>query len=541
MKNLLFILISVTCLQSYAQEHAWVFLKNKPNEAAYIATPLMMLSQRALDRRTTQKIALDIKDVPVEVSYYNALKNAAGITVLAKSKWLNAIHVLGEETAVNNLRTTFSFIESIEFANDALNSILILKPVSKRSVPHQNKFKKKLADFNYGNATNQIEMLGGHILHQNGFTGAGMHIAVIDAGFPNVNTLDAFSRIRANNQILGGYDFVAKSDNFYSGHNHGTNVLSDIAGYIEGVFVGTAPDASFYLFRTEDDVNETPLEESLWVAAAERADSLGVDIINTSLGYTTFDNPNYDYSYADLDGKTAFISRGAEIGASRGMLLVNAAGNSGNNAWKYIGVPADAASVFSIGAVNAAETIAVFSSFGPTPDGRIKPDVLAHGQSVYVINHTSGAAVTSNGTSFSSPVIAGVIACFWQAFPNKTNLEIMQIIRESADRYTNPTDQYGYGVPDFAAAYGTTLSVKDVLLNTINVYPNPVENILTLANFQGDLGAYKAIVYNVLGEQVFKQNEITSSQLDLSELKKGVYFLTISNENKQEVFKLFKK
>ena len=324
-----------------AQEDAWVYLKNKPNAATFIATPLTMLSQRALDRRTKQDIAIDSKDVPLDATYYLQIKNATGITVLAKSKWMNAIHVQGTQTAINNLKTTFSFVDTIEFANRALNAKgVVLQEVTE--VKKRNKFAEISTTFNYGNATNQIEMLKGDFLHQQGFTGTGMHIAVIDAGFPNVNTLAAFKRLRDNNQILGGYDFVNRSTDFYTGHNHGAKVLSDIGAYVENEFVGTAPDASFYLFRTEDASKETPLEETLWVEAAERADSLGVDVINTSLGYTTFDNPNYNYSYADMDGKTTFISRGAEIGVSRGMILVNSAGNEGNDPWKYMGAPSDA-------------------------------------------------------------------------------------------------------------------------------------------------------------------------------------------------------
>ncbi|MBL4642502.1 MAG: S8 family serine peptidase, partial [Flavobacteriaceae bacterium] len=308
MKKLFPLFVFLISLQLFAQEDAWVYLKDKPNSATYLATPLTMLSQRALDRRTRQNIVLDSKDVPVDASYYSLIKSATGITILAKSKWLNAIHVQGTQTDINNLKSTFSFVDLIEFANNSLNAKAKVAPRSSDK-KNKNKFAEINTTFNYGTATNQITMLKGDFLHQEGYSGSGMQIAVIDAGFPNVDALDAFKRLRDNNQILGGYDFVNRNTNFYAGHNHGTNVLSDIGGYIDGEFVGTAPDASFYLFITEDANNEVPLEESLWVEAAERADSLGVDVINTSLGYTTFDNANYNYSYADMDGKTAFISR----------------------------------------------------------------------------------------------------------------------------------------------------------------------------------------------------------------------------------------
>jgi len=540
MKKLFSLLAFLISLQLFAQEDAWVFLKNKPNSAAYFASPLTMLSQRALDRRTKQNIAIDSIDVPIDVRHYSLVKNTFGITVLAKSKWLNAIHVQGTQVDIKNLKTTYTFVDKIEFANKTLNAKGISSKKSTQKTK-RNKFEKTTTNFNYGNAANQISMLKGDFLHQIGYTGTGMQIAVIDAGFPNVNTLAAFQRLRDNNQILGGYDFVDRSTDFYKGNNHGTNVLSDIGGYIDSQFVGTAPDASFYLFRTEDAENEVPLEESLWVEAAEMADSLGVDVINTSLGYTTFDNAAYNYTYNDMDGKTTFITRGAEIGVSRGMILVNAAGNEGNDDWKYMGAPADAASIFTVGAVNATGNIAAFSSFGPTSDGRIKPDVLAQGQNVYVINHISGTAVTSNGTSFSSPIMAGIVACFWQAFPDLTNLQIMQRIRESADKYNNPTAQEGYGIPNFENAY-SILGVEDQnFLNVTTVYPNPVNNNFTIQTSLQSLENTQIQIFNVIGKKVFEKIGLRTKKVNVSQLHSGIYILKITNGNQQKTIKLIKK
>ncbi len=540
MKKLFSLFIFLISLQLFAQEDAWVFLKDKPSSAAFLATPLTMLSQRALDRRTRQNIALDSKDIPIEATYYNQIKSATGITVLAKSKWLNALHVQGTQVNINNLKTSFSFIQSIEFADNSLNTNGKKFPKS-NTITKRQKFNQTTTDFNYGNTKNQTEMLKADFLHQQNFTGNGMVIAVIDAGFPNVNSLSAFARIRNNNKILGGYDFVNRSTNFYSGHNHGTNVLSTIAGYIDGQFVGTAPDASFYLFRTEDSSQEVPLEESLWVEAAERADSLGVDVINTSLGYSTFDESRYNYSYADLNGQTTFITRGAEIGATRGMIIVNSAGNEGNKTWKYISAPADAISVFTVGAVNATKVIAPFSSFGPTSDNRIKPDVAAQGQDVYVLDENTGTPRTSNGTSFSSPIMAGVVACFWQAFPNLTNTQIMQKIRESADRYNNPHEQYGYGVPNFQNAY-TVLSIdhQDFVKNT-SVFPNPVTNQIIIQTSVKDLQQVQIQIYTIIGKKVFEQNGLKTKTIDLSNLKNGIYILQLKNKDQQKNVKLIKK
>jgi subtilisin family serine protease len=540
MKKLLLLFAFLISSQFFAQEDAWVYLKDKPNSETYLATPLKMLSQRALDRRARQNIEVDVIDVPIDDAYYSQIESTSGITVKAKSKWLNAIHVFGLQEDISNLKTNFTFIESIEFANDGLNAKGKRTKHSSKS-NHQNKFAEMKADYNYGVAETQITMLKGDFLHQEGFTGSGMHIAVIDAGFPNVDQLQAFQKIRDNNQILGGYDFVNRSKSYFTGHNHGTNVLSDIAGYIEGVFVGTAPDASFYLFITEIIDKEVPLEESLWVEAAERADSLGVDVINTSLGYTTFDNPNYNYSYADMDGKTAFISRGADIIASRGMILVTSAGNSGSNSWKYMGAPGDAASVFTVGAVNASEDIASFSSFGPTSDGRVKPDVLAHGENVFVIDHQIGTPKPSNGTSFSSPVMTGVVACFWQATPELTSTQVMQKIRESADRYSNPDEQYGYGIPNFKTAYETVLNVdKQNFINTTTIYPNPVSASFTLKMKRNDLNGVHVKIYNLLGKKVYEQGNLKSSVLNVSVLNSGIYILKITSGKSQKTIKLVK-
>jgi hypothetical protein len=477
--KLLFLILFFSLTSLFAQEDAWVYFNDKPNEASYYSTPLNMLTQRSLDRRARYGIALDIKDVPLELTYVSQINSSTGITILARSKWLNALHIQGSKAAIDNL-LSFSFVQSIEYANKSLTSS---KPSKTSKIIKKGIDKLKFeGTINYGTAANQIEMLGGETLHQNDFRGAGMQIAVIDAGFPGVNTFNSFKRIRDNGQILGGYDFVARSSNFYGGNSHGTSVLSTIAGYLEnGVngattnFSGTAPDASFYLFRTENAPVEVKLEESLWVEAAERADSLGVDVINTSLGYSVFfDNPDHNYSYVDMDGQTAFITRGAEIAFSRGMVLVSSAGNEGNDpVWPYINAPADGPSVLTVGAVNSAGTIASFSSFGPTSDNRLKPDVCAQGQGTYLIN-SSGNVTSGNGTSFSSPVLTGVVTCLWQAFPNKTNAEITQLIKESAHLYLAPTNQEGYGIPNFTTIFESLFDDLDGdgVLNTLDICLN---------------------------------------------------------------------
>jgi len=536
-KLLLFFLL-FSLVKLFAQvEDAWVYFNDKPSETAFVSAPLTMLTQRALDRRTRYNIPIDFKDIPVEASYITQVQNSVGINVKAKSKWLNAVHVQGLQSDISNL-LNLSFVAQIEYANKSLNT-------SGKEIIHKKNTQKKKSldfktDFNYGNASNQIQMLKGDVLHQNNFTGDSMQIAIIDAGFPGVDNFAAFQGLRDKNQILGGYDFVNRNDNFYTGHYHGMSVLSTIAGYIDNEFIGTAPDAKFYLFISEDYLNETPLEESLWVEAAERADSLGVDVINTSLGYTTFDNPNYNYSYNDMDGQTTFISRGAEIAFSRGMIVVNAAGNEGSSSWKYISAPADAPSVLSIGAVDAFGVIANFSSYGPTVDGRIKPDVCAQGANVYIIN-SSGSIATSNGTSFASPITTGVIACLWQAFPNKTNTEIIQLVKESSHLYASPTAQEGYGIPDFEVVYNILdFEKRENEITDFSLFPNPAKNSINL-KFPADVENIGVSIYNLLGKKVFQKNiQKNNPTADVSYLAKGIYMVQIEGNNSVKTLKLLK-
>ena len=391
---------------------------------------------------------------------------------------------------------------------------------SRKKLRNSDKSKKTKIDYAYGTSANQIQMLNGQVLHQQNYTGSGKIIAVLDAGFPGVNTTQPFQRLRDNNQILGGYNFVLRNPDFYTGVSHGTSVLSTMGGYKESSLVGTAPDASYYLFITEDDTSENPVEESLWVEAAEKADSLGVDIINTSLGYFEYDNTAYSHTYSEMNGTTTYMSRGAEIAFSRGMIIVASAGNSGNSADPHIAVPADAVSVIAVGAVNSAKSLASFSSIGPSSDNRIKPDVMAQGQTD-VLSDELGNIVTANGTSFSSPIMAGMVACLWQAFPLKTNKEIRDLIIKSGDRYATPNNQYGFGIPNFSLAL--TLSVDAFSKNDFIFYPNPVNDSISISLPGGhDKGSF--LIYNVLGQKI-SDNDITSqtSNISLKSLDKGIY------------------
>jgi hypothetical protein len=535
MKKIFALLFVFTTLVSFAQEDAWVYFNGKPESATFLDNPLTMLTQRSLDRRTAQNIALDLLDVPVHQPYIDQIENAAGISVMAKSKWYNAVHVRGSQSQIEAL-SALSFVDHIRFANPTLN--IADRMVKTKSIKKVNKVFETAADFNYGNSANQIEMLNGHLLHQQDYTGTGKVIAVMDGGFPGVNTASAFARLRNNNLILGGYDYVNRNADFYTGISHGTLVLSTMGGYTDNQLVGTAPDAAYYLFITEDGNNEGPLEESLWVEAAEEADRLGVDIITTSLGYSNFDNPDYSHTYEDMNGNSTFISQGVNYAFSRGIICVVSAGNEGNDDWHYITAPADAFNALAVGAVDADGDYAGFSSQGPSFDGRVKPDVAAQGQAAVGAN-TMGNTITANGTSFSGPIIAGMVASFWQAVPQMTNAQIMQFIKESASIYSNPDDEIGYGIPNFAEALEAALQTQIFdHAKKFAIFPNPAGNSVNVVIPSG----FAALtLYNTIGQKVLQQYVSETDVIALDHLNSGVYLYQIESNGFSQNGKLIKK
>ena len=516
-------------------EDAWVYFNAKPNAQNFLDNPSEMLSQRALDRRQNQNIALSFTDIPLEKTFVSQIKSSTGITIKAQSKWLNALHIQGTQADILALKS-FLFVDKVVFANRNLN--VTSKKVSENQIVKTNDKLKTTVDYNYGLSANQIQILNGQVLHQQNYTGAGKIIAVLDAGFPGVNTTQPFQNLITNNRILGGYDFVSRNGNFYTGDDHGTMVLSTMGGYQENALIGTAPDASYYLFITEDDASEGPIEESLWVEAAEKADSLGVDIITTSLGYFGgFTNPNYSHIYSDMNGNTNFISRGAEIAFSKGIIVVASAGNEGNTGEPHIGSPADAVSVITVGSVTSSKLRSGFSSIGPSFDGRIKPDVMSRGTAA-VVSNASGTITTASGTSFSCPIMAGMIACLWQAFPSKTNQQIREMILASSDRFTTPNNTYGYGIPNFGSALGVENFQNS---EQFSVYPNPVQTTVSFL-FSGQSEVASVIIYSVLGQKLIeKQITKQNGTLSLLSLKSGLYFYTFDAEGLHKTGKIVKQ
>ena len=309
---------------------------------------------------------------------------------------------------------------------------------------------------------------------------------MLDAGFFKYQNIAAFDSLKINGQLKMTWDFVDNNASVNEDDAHGMQCLSILAANLPGAFVGTAPASSYYLFRTEDVASEFPVEEQNWLAAAEKADSIGVQLISSSLGYNTFDDASFNYTYADMNGKKTMITRGAAMASNKGMIVMNSAGNSGSSAWKYLIAPSDGIDVLAVGAVNSLKQIAPFSSYGPSSDNRVKPDIASVGWNTFLIS-TNGTVAQGNGTSFSNPNIAGLVACLWQAFPEFSNKEIIAAVRKSGDRYSNPDVRTGYGIPNMRLAYEmlekerNSRKAKGILkADRLRIYPNPMTDQFTI-------------------------------------------------------------
>ena len=541
MKKLLLLFAIILVQQGYGQtEDAWVFFADKENVAASLADPILIMTQEAIDRKALQGTLIDERDVPVNEDYITQIKDATGINVFAKSKWMNCVYVQGTQANIEAL-LDLSFVIDVEYANKSLNLFPGVPVEDKFAL--ENESAGQRITYNYGAAANQIEMLSGDFLHELDYAGADMIIAVLDAGFPTVNTNPGFASMVSEGRLLGTYDFQARTTNVDGTSSHGTNTSSDIGGFLVNQFVGTAPQASYYFFVTEYTPTETPVEEAHWVEALERSDSLGVDVINTSLSYKGYDDTSYTHSYADLDGQTTFAARGGNIAFDKGMILVCSAGNSGNSGSPFPGTPADSPGVLTIGAVDSNGNYVSFSSRGPTVDGRLKPDVMAQGSGSAVIS-TGGYVDFSSGTSFSSPIMAGVVACLWQSRPEVPNAQIMQVVRESAHLFNNPTNQMGYGIPNFEDAYIALQELgieEEFLLSNFALYPNPVSSRINIS-FPQQIQNAQFTVHSILGKEVLTTEiSATSNIVDIETLSAGMYIATISANNNRISFKIIKE
>jgi subtilisin family serine protease len=449
---------NVTSAQKYL-----IRFTNKGNSSFSLSNPSAFLSQRAIDRRTRYGIALDSTDLPVSAAYLDSLRAVPGVMVLNASRWLNQVSIQVTNNSALSRISLFPFVTSTapianriwKFGNQ--NPAISGKLSSKRKSQKPVQEEQITADFfDYGRTFNQIHLHNGEFLHNIGLRGQGMIIGMLDAGYQNYTTLKGFDSVHKNNQILGTWDFVANNSAVADDHSHGAHCFSIIAGNIPGTFIGTAPKAGFYLFRTENVSSENPIEEHDWVCGAERLDSAGGDVISSSLGYFRFDKSQLNHTYADMNGNITIAARGADLAAKKGILVVNSMGNEGTTSWKYLTTPADGDSVLTVGAVNVNGQSAALSGYGPSSDGQVKPDVVAVGAGTW-LQFANNSIGTGNGTSFATPIIAGLATCLWQGFPEQNNMSIIQALRLSSNNVSNPNDRIGYGIPDVRKAVAILL------------------------------------------------------------------------------------
>ncbi len=456
---LLLFFLTLGTLQSQAQFSRYIIrLKNKTGTPYSVNNPSQFLTQRSIDRRLRYNIPVDETDLPITPRYIDSIRSVSNVIVLNWSKWLNQVCISTTDAAALDRINSFDFVESssaiavrMNRSTERRNSKFAIENTSSAARPAVTLNTNDYYD--YGLSYDQVHMHNAEFLHNYGFRGQGMQMCITDDGFYNYTGLPTFDSARNNNQILGTWDFVSNNNTVQDDDNHGMKCFSTIAANMPGSFVGTAPAASYYLYRTEDVASEYPVEEQNWAAAAERGDSLGIDVFSVSLGYTTFDNSSFDQTYDDMNGNSSMIARAVNLAAKKGMLVVAAAGNDGNNEWHYISTPGDADSALTIGAINISRQPASFSSYGPNSDGQIKPDVAAIGSGATVASTTTGLPVSGNGTSFACPIMAGIATCLWQAFPEIKNMDIIEGLRQSADQYTAPDDRKGYGIPDVKKAF----------------------------------------------------------------------------------------
>ena len=510
-------------------ELVFVFFKDKPNKSVFYANPSSELTQKSLDRRINLGIALNDQDAPLEITYIQTIQNL-GFAVTDKSKWLNGVAVNATSDQILQLRA-LPFVEKVEsFVKNPAGKIAVL----------QNKFQESATNkmnFNYGLATDQINQINLKPLHDGGYTGKGITIAVIDTGFPTVDTGVAYERLRTNGQIKGGFNYLTKNSDIYNTtlSSHGSQCLGTIGGYIEGNFVGSAPDADFYLYVTEDAKKEVPEEELYLIQAAEEADRKGVDIITVSLGYNQFDDARYNYTYSDMTGEKSFVARGLQVATEKGIFTLVSAGNEGSIAWKYITTPADNAKVFTIGAVTSTGSSSAFSSFGPNALGVVKPDAAARGTKTY-FGYGNGA-YSGDGTSYATPLAAGGVACLLQALPKTTSREeIKQKLRETASLYPNINNQKGYGILNFGAIYSSYLSLIQLSKSPFKIYPNPVKNHL---HIQSNEEIIEMELYDVSGRKI--KNIQHKNRIDIADLHKGIYLIKVKTRTQSYIEKLIKE
>jgi serine protease AprX len=454
------VLIFLVSIAKAQEKLVVVRFKDKINSHFQLSHPREFLSANAITKRTKYHLPINELDLPVNEAYISQVLQLDGIALKSISKWLNQIAINISNDSQLAALYRFPFVDKIIYSNitdfpkksnkwnveNAISNQLLHSSASSH-------ISRNTSEYNYGLSENQIKIHQADFLHNHGFKGENMKLAILDAGFYRYDALPTFDSVRTNNQIKEVWDFVANDSSVSEDNSHGMKCFSIIAANMPGSFVGSSPNSNFYLYRTEDVGSEMPIEEHNIAVAVERADNIGIDVCSISLGYTTFDDPSLNYTYADMNGNTSISANAVDIAASKGILMVVSAGNEGNSSWQFITTPADADSCLTIGAVDVNGTPAGFSSIGPSSDGDIKPDVASVGVNTIVANNFDGSPTSGSGTSFSCPNMAGIATCLWQAFSEVSNMELISAIRKSASRFENPDDKTGYGIPDAKKAF----------------------------------------------------------------------------------------
>ncbi len=505
-----------------------VLLKDKANNTYSLDKPLDFLSQRALDRRKKNNIKLSSHDLPPSKTYIDQLK-AAGATVWYQSRWLNAALVLADSATAKKI-LALPFVKGFE--NNGPLDLGAGNNLRRRS---KFEVEERLADsLNYGNNTVQSEMIGVQNLHNVQYLGQNMLIAVMDDGFNKVDKNTTMKHLFDNKKILSTFDFVRNTASVYDVGGHGALVLSCMAPYLPGRIIGTAPRASYALFRTEDGATEKIIEEANYLFAAEKADSLGADLINTSLGYNTYDYSPYNHTLADINGDNTLVTRAADWAAQTGILVCVSAGNSGNTSdWPYVGSPADGDSVIAVGAVTAGKVRVSFSSIGPTADGRIKPDIAAMGSGVTLsaVNNADATVLTSgSGTSFSGPIFCGFAACFWQLHPEMTMMQVREALLKLGSQAKSPDNKLGYGIP-----YMEKISILG-----LSVWPNPSHGSISFNAAYLSNESAQVQISNIYGRQYSYVISRQNNTIDVTNLAAGLYIGKFTQNNSSKSFRFIK-
>ncbi len=477
-----------------------------------------ILSPRAIKNHHKNKVTLNELDFPVNHTYINELSQIGKIVKV--SKWLNAVILTSFEPT--QVILNLPFVKEVE--------VLATGQTYKKDKFEFEAIPTTLKTLNYDSTYQQIKQIGVDCIHDKGFLGENVLLAVIDAGFQGMDTVLAFDSLYLQNRVVDKYDFIDNDTTVYEKHFHGTWVSSVIAGN-QVNYIGSAPHVSLCLYITEDVTREVHEEEFDLVRGLERADSVGADLVNISLGYFTFDTLQGDYTYLDLDGQTTICALGIQAATSKGLLVVTSAGNSGPG---YITTPCDVDSILCVGATDTNNVRANFSSVGPSADGRVKPDVAAIGKNAMCVD-TDGTIRRCNGTSFSSPLTCGMVACLIQSHPTLTMMDVVNSVRQSAHQYSTPDSLLGYGIPNACIA-DSLLQLLEVVTNVsetkekeaLMIYPNPATNTITITSSSN----IEVIEFYSLEGKKVKQVDLQESNsvlINCDDLRKGIYIVSVNH------------